>query len=104
MVVPFTQLYTELMYKINMLIVAAVQKFMKICKIGEMILISSSQICILAHCVGACGGGVETHIDSDLVEVGGFRKVTEGSLVWRSWVDVSKERIWKPSLRIRLRR
>ena len=47
--------------------------------------------------------GVETRINNELVEVGGFRKMTEGSLVRRSWVDGSEERIWKPSLRIRLR-
>ena len=28
----------------------------------------------------------------------GFRKVTDGGLVRRSWVDGSAERIWKPSL------
>ena len=33
-----------------MLLLAAAQKFMKICKIGEMIIIFSSHICILAHC------------------------------------------------------
>ena len=55
---------------------------------------------------GACGGGssvgVETHVDNELVEVGGFRMVTEGDLERRSWVDGSAERIWKHSLRIRL--
>ena len=35
--------------------------------------------------------------------LGGFRKVTVRGLVRRSWVDGSKEWIWKPSLRIRLR-
>ena len=45
-----------------------------------------------------CGGRDSYH---ELVEVGGFRKVTEGDLVRRSWVDGSEERIWKPSLRIR---
>ena len=43
--------------------------------------------------LGACGGGssVEagTHIDNELAEVGGFRKVTGGGLVRRSWVDRS---------------
>ena len=47
--------------------------------------------------------GAETCVDNELAEVGGFRKVTEGDLVRRSWVDGSEERIWKPSLRIRLR-
>ena len=47
--------------------------------------------------------GVETRVDNELVEVGGFRKVTEGGLVRRTWVDGSEERIWKPFLRIRLR-
>ena len=32
----------------------------------------------------------------------GLRKVTEGGLMRRSWVDGSEERMWKPSLRIRL--
>ena len=50
--------------------------------------------------LGAWGGGWH-----ELAEVGGFWKVTEGGgLVRRSWVDGSEERIWKPSLRIRLRR
>ena len=35
--------------------------------------------------------------------LGSLRKVTEGGLVRRSWVDGSEERMWKPSLRIRLR-
>ena len=48
--------------------------------------------------------GAETQVDNELAEVGGsFRKVAEGGLVRRSWVDGSEERIWKPSLRIRLR-
>ena len=33
-----------------------------------------------------------------------FSEVIEGGLVTRSWVVESEERIWKPSLRIRLRR
>ena len=45
--------------------------------------------------------GAETHVNNDLAEVGSFRKVTEGGLVKRSWVD-GLERIWKPSLRIHL--
>ena len=57
---------------------------------------------------GASGGGstvgTETLVDIELAKVGGFRKVTDGSLVRRSWVDGSEWRIWKPSLRIRLRR
>ena len=48
--------------------------------------------------------GAETHINNEFAEVGGFWKVTEGDLVRRSWVDVPKVRIWKPSLRICLRR
>ena len=36
--------------------------------------------------------------------LGGLPKVTEGGLVRRSWVDGSEETMWKPSLRIRLRR
>ena len=35
--------------------------------------------------------------------LGGFRKVTDGGLVRRSWVDGSEERIEKSSLRICLR-
>ena len=31
--------------------------------------------------------------------LGGFRKVTDGDLVRRSWVDGSEERLWKPSIR-----
>ena len=49
-VVPLTQIQTQVVYKINIPLVATVQKFMKICKIGEMILIFSSQISILVHC------------------------------------------------------
>ena len=47
--------------------------------------------------------GAETSVHNELAEVGGFLKVTEGSLVRRSWVEGSEERMWKPSLRIRLR-
>ena len=36
--------------------------------------------------------------------IGGLCKVTEGGLMSRSWVDGSEERMWKPSLRIRLSR
>ena len=39
--------------------------------------------------------GVETHVNNELAEVGGFQKVTNGGLVRRSWVDGSEERIWK---------
>ena len=46
--------------------------------------------------------GMETRVDNELAKVRDFRKVTDG-LVRRSWVDGSEERIWKPSLRIRLR-
>ena len=48
--------------------------------------------------------GLETYVHNELAEVGGFLNVTEGDLVRQSQVDGSKERIWKPSLRIRLRR
>ena len=34
--------------------------------------------------------------------LGDFLKVIEEDLVRRSWVDGSEQRIWKPSLRIRL--
>ena len=57
---------------------------------------------------GASGGGsavgTETHVDMSWQRLGGFWKVIHGGLVRRSWVDGSEERIWKPSLRIRLRR
>ena len=56
---------------------------------------------------GAFGGGssvgVETHVNNVLAEVRAFSKVTDGGLVRRSWVHGSEERIWKPSLKIRLR-
>ena len=47
--------------------------------------------------------GAEASVHNKLAKVGGLRKVTEGGLVRRSRVDGSKERMWKPSLRIRLR-
>ena len=47
--------------------------------------------------------GAEIHINNELADVRDFRKVTEGGLVRKSWVDGSEERIWKPSLRICLR-
>ena len=57
---------------------------------------------------GASGGdrimGVEAGVHHKLARLGGLRKVTEGGLVRRSWVEGSEERMWKPSLRIRLRR
>ena len=56
---------------------------------------------------GASGSGsivgAETRVDNELAKVRGFRKVTDRGSVRRSWVDGSEERIWKPSLRIRLR-
>ena len=45
--------------------------------------------------------GAEASVHNKLGEVGGLRKVTDGDLM-RSWVDGYKERMWKPSLRIRL--
>ena len=57
---------------------------------------------------GASGGGstvgMVTGVDNELTKVRGFRKVIHGGLVRRSWVDGSEERIWKPSLRLCLRR
>ena len=57
--------------------------------------------------LGASGGGstvgMETVSTMSWQRLRGFRKVTDGGLVRRSWVDGSEERIWKPSLRIRLR-
>ena len=35
---------------------------------------------------------------------GGLQKVTEGGLMRMSWMDGSEERMWKPSLRIRMSR
>ena len=46
--------------------------------------------------------GSESGVDNELVEIRGLQKVTEDNLVGRLWVDGSKERTWKPSLRIRL--
>ena len=47
---------------------------------------------------GASGGGAtvgtETGVNNELARLGGFRKVTEGGLVRRSWVDGSEGRIW----------
>ena len=47
--------------------------------------------------------GAEICIDNELAEDGGFSEGDRGGLVRRSWVDESKERLWKPSLRIHLR-
>ena len=55
---------------------------------------------------GANGGGrimeMETDVNNELVEVGGFVESDRG-LVRKSWVDGSEERMWKLSLRICLR-
>ena len=55
---------------------------------------------------GASGGGstvgMESGVNNELAKVRGF---SEGDRrVRRSWVDRSEERVWKPSLRICLRR
>ena len=47
--------------------------------------------------------GTNIHVNIELVEGGVFLEGDRG-LVRRSWVDGSEERIWKPSLRICLRR
>ena len=47
--------------------------------------------------------GAETCVHNELVEVRGFFESDRGGLVRRSWVEGSEERMWKPSLRIRLR-
>ena len=56
---------------------------------------------------GASGGdrimGAEPGVHHKLAEVGWFAESDPGGLVRRSWVDGSEERMWKPSLRIRLR-
>ena len=46
--------------------------------------------------------GAEAGVHHNLAEVWGLWKVIEGGLMRRSWVDGSEERMWKPSLRIRL--
>ena len=46
---------------------------------------------------------MEASVHNKLAEVEGLRAVTEGGLVRRSWVDGAEERMWKHSLRIRLR-
>ena len=48
--------------------------------------------------------GAEASAHNKLAEVWGLRKVIEGALMRRSWVDESEERMWKPSLRICLSR
>ena len=48
--------------------------------------------------------GTETGVDNELAKVRGFLEGDRRGLVRRSWVDRSEERIWKPSLRICLRR
>ena len=53
---------------------------------------------------GGSTGGMEIRVDNELVKVRGFLEGDRRGLVRRSWVDGSKERIWKPSLRICLRR
>ena len=47
--------------------------------------------------------GAETHVDNELAKVRGFAEGDRRGFGKRSWVDGSEERIWKPSLRIRLR-
>ena len=48
--------------------------------------------------------GAQAGVHSNWRRFGGLRKVTEGGLMRRSWVDGSEERMWKSSLRIRLSR
>ena len=47
--------------------------------------------------------GAEAGVHHKLAKVWWFAESDRGGLV-RSWVDGSKERMWKPSLRIRLSR
>ena len=54
------------------------------------------------------GGGsrfmqAKNSVNNELTEIAGGAGSGGGGLVRRSWVDGSKEKIWKPSLRIRLR-
>ena len=57
---------------------------------------------------GACGGGrsvgSKTRINNELAVVEGFLEGDRRGLVRRSCVGGSEERMWKPSLRIHLRR
>ena len=45
----------------------------------------------------------ETHVNNEWQRLGGSQKVRDGRFGKEVWVDGSEERIWKPSLRIRLR-
>ena len=47
---------------------------------------------------------METRIDNELAWVKGFSEGDRRGLLRRSWVDESEESIWKPTLRICLRR
>ena len=47
--------------------------------------------------------GAEADVHNKLAEVWGFAE-SDGGLMRRSWVDESEERMWKPSLWIRLSR
>ena len=55
---------------------------------------------------GAGGGGrimrAKAGVHHKLAEVWWFAEIDRGGLVRRSWMDGSEERMWKPSLRIRL--
>ena len=51
---------------------------------------------------GASGCGRRLMSTMSWQRLGDFQKVTEGGLVRRSF-DGSEERMWKPSLRVRLR-
>ena len=57
---------------------------------------------------GTSGGGrimgAEARVHNKLAEVRGFTESDRGGFDRRSWVDGSEERVWKPSLRICLRR
>ena len=68
--------------------------------------LTSGSITGLGASGNGCGRimGTETSVQNKLAEVWGvLHKMMEGDLVRRSWVDGSEERMWKPSLRIRLR-
>ena len=57
---------------------------------------------------GASGGGstvgAETSVNNELAKVRGFSVGERWGLVRRSWVNGSEERIWKPTMRIHLKR
>ena len=66
--------------------------------------LTSGSIARLGASEGGSTVGKDTGVDNELAKVRGFSEGDRRGLVRRSWVAGSEERIWKPSLRIRLRR